>query len=198
MGWCGLDTCCLWARMGRQAPFLPQGAQGLRGQGDGDIWTAHSEVAVEGCLAPLKPGALRFSVHLPGVVLQPGKGPSHLPGSGQPSAGRVRSLSQRAALSPYLMMLAAAFRSWVSSSGSCMTSSRKLITLHLSSSLVSKSCREEGRVALATRFELPCGSPGPARGGGCRFDFRPCRAACLISLFTGCVAGCQGSPQTPR
>jgi hypothetical protein len=38
------------------------------------------------------------------------------------------------------MMLAAAFRSWVRSSGSCMTSSRKLITLHLSSSLVSKSC----------------------------------------------------------
>lgn len=41
----------------------------------------------------------------------------------------------------YLMMLAAAFRSWVRSSGSCMTSSRKPITLHLSSSLVSKSCR---------------------------------------------------------
>lgn len=54
----------------------------------------------------------------------------------------------RAACGPDLMMLAAAFRSCVRSSGSCMTSSRKLITLHLSSSLVSKSYgKKTGQVA---------------------------------------------------
>lgn len=72
-----------------------------------------------------------------------------LPLASRPEAEH-RAPSQQADLSPYLMMLAAAFRSWVRSSGSCMTSSRKLITLHLSSSLVSKSCGEEGRVAVAT------------------------------------------------
>lgn len=41
----------------------------------------------------------------------------------------------------YLMMLAAAFLSWVSSSGSCITSSRKAITFVFSSLLVSKSWR---------------------------------------------------------
>lgn len=41
----------------------------------------------------------------------------------------------------YLMMLAAAFLSWVSNSGSCITSSRKAITLVFSSLLVSKSLR---------------------------------------------------------
>jgi len=42
--------------------------------------------------------------------------------------------------SAHLMMLAAAFLSWVRSSGSCITSSRKLITFIFSSVLESKSC----------------------------------------------------------
>lgn len=42
---------------------------------------------------------------------------------------------------PYLMMLAAAFLSWVNNSGSCITSSRKAITFVFSSLLVSKSWR---------------------------------------------------------
>lgn len=41
----------------------------------------------------------------------------------------------------YLMMLAAAFLSWVNSSGSCITSSRKAITFVFSSLLLSKSWR---------------------------------------------------------
>lgn len=62
-------------------------------------------------------------------------------------------------------MLAAAFLSWVRSSGSCITSSRKPITLHLSSSLVSKSCGEEVCIWSRLRPEEEAVAPESARGG---------------------------------
>lgn len=72
------------------------------------------------------------------------------------------------------MMLAAAFRSCVRSSGSWMTSSRKLITLHLSSWLVSKSCGKTGWVSLAAAVGRPQQlGPGP-------------RKAVLLSDVAGC------------
>ena len=77
----------------------------------------------------------------PEAVLWSGEGPPPpcpLPLAGRPQA-EGRAPVQQAFPSPHLMMLAAAFRSWVRSSGSCMTSSRKLMTLHLSSSLDRKS-----------------------------------------------------------
>lgn len=128
----------------------------------------------------------------PEMVLWSGEGPP--PPCPPPLAGRAqaegRAPIQQAVPSPHLMMLAAAFRSWVRSSGSCMTSSRKLMTLHLSSSLVSKSCREDRRVALATvpaalRWSLP--------GQGGRMPALPTQASCLISLFPSCLPGTSGA-----
>lgn len=55
-----------------------------------------------------------------------------------PFAHRFQSQTQNIIVG-YLMMLAAAFLSWVSNSGSCITSSRKAITFVFSSLLVSKS-----------------------------------------------------------
>lgn len=52
----------------------------------------------------------------------------------------------------YLIMLAAAFLSWVNSSGSCMTSSRKLMTFIFSSVLLSKSC--QGHFTYSTMFTI--------------------------------------------
>lgn len=178
--------------MEKQAAFLSQRSSRTDGgRRREDTWTTHSRAWLQrGCPAPRKPRAMRSS--RPTCLRQCFGlgGPSPPPCLWRQKAG---SLSQQAVLGPHLMMLAAAFRSWVRSSGSCMTSSRKLITLHLSSLLVSKSCGEDGRVVLATVFQLPCSGPGPARGGGGRLCLCPRRAACLISLFTGCVAGRQGA-----
>lgn len=128
----------------------------------------------------------------PEAVLWSGEGPPPpcpLPLAGRPQA-EGRAPVQQAFPSPNLMMLAAAFRSWVRSSGSCMTSSRKLMTLHLSSSLVSKSCREDRRAALAIvpaalRWSLP--------GQGRKMQTLPTQASCLISLFLSCLPGTSGA-----
>lgn len=87
------------------------------------------------------------------------------------------------------MMLAAAFRSWVRSSGSCMTSSRKPITLHLSSSLVSKSCREGVMGGSGYVFELLCSGLGPGQRKELQFLFCPWQADLPHFLSAGFLAG---------
>lgn len=90
----------------------------------------------------------------PWHCLSPSHGPSCRPCAclyrrgkqGEPSPAPGKSDPGPPGALLHLIMLAAAFLSWVRSSGSWITSSRKPITLNFSSSLVSKSCRSRHSV----------------------------------------------------
>ena len=159
------------------------------------LWGASAE---EGCTAspPLPLGAPP-PTYLPEASLWEGLFPAACPVEAEPDPHPLSAplgLLLSSARCPHLIMLAAAFLSWVSSSGSCMTSSRKLITLHRSSSLVSKSCGED-MVALVIAPWLP--GPCPAIRGGWSL-FLPTEAGCLVFLFPGCAARHHGGLKTLR